>query len=249
MRSSNKTRTIHALLAASALAIAQPAVADTIQLNSFWAGAGSASITFAAGGINYHDGSTSAGFTESGGAGGFKTYNLTVDPGSLAPFQSWCVDIFHNFSFAANGTDILNTAASIFGDAKANDLGRLYTNHHNLVDSTSSTGTNEAAFQLAVWEVVNEKAGNAYDLGSGWLMASGTGAAVAQGWLNELNNTPSASMYNVNIWSVVQGPSGWGPQDVAVFTPIPEPQTYLLLLAGLALVGFGVRQPRLQHAA
>ena len=249
MRSSNKTRTMHALLAASALAIAQPAAADIIQLNSFWAGSGSASITFAAGGTNYHDGSISAGFTESGGAGGFKTYNLTVDPGKLAPFQSWCVDIFHNFSFATNGIDILNTAASIFGAAKANDLGRLYTNHHNLVDSTSSTGTNEAAFQLAVWEIVNEQTGNSYDLNSGWLKASGTGASVAQGWLNELNTTPSASMYNVNIWSVVQGPSGWGPQDVAVFTPIPEPQTYLLLIAGLALLGFGVRQPRLQHAA
>lgn len=249
MRSSNKTRTIHALLAASALAIAQPAVADTIQLNSFWAGSGSASITFAAGGINYHDGSTSAGFTESGGAGGFKTYNLTIDPGKLAPFQSWCVDIFHNFSFATNGNDTLKTAESMFGATKAADLGRLYTNHHNVVDSTSSTATNEAAFQLAVWEIVNEKAGSAYNLTSGWLMASGTGASVAQGWLNELNYTPSTSMYNVNIWAVDQGPSGWGPQDVAVFTPIPEPQTYLLLLAGLALLGFGARQPRLQRAA
>ncbi len=83
---------------------------------------------------------------------------------------------------------------------------------------------------------------------TGWLKASGAGQSVAQGWLSDLNAYPSTSMYKVNIWSVVQGPSGWGPQDVAVFTPIPEPQTYLLLIAGLALLGFGLRQPRLQRA-
>ena len=249
MRSQNKTRTIHSLLAASALAIAQPAAADTIELNNWWAGHGSATITFAAGGINYHNGSASAGFTESGGSGGFKTYNLTVDPGRHAPFEAWCVDIFHNFSFAASGTDTLKTAVSVFGATKANDLGRLFTNHHTVIDATSSTATNEAAFQLAVWEIVNEKAGDAYSLTSGWLKASGTGAAQAAIWLNELNTTPSASLYKANIWSVNQGASGWGPQDVAVFTPIPEPQTYLLLIAGLALLAFGVRQPRLQRAA
>lgn len=222
---------------------AQAALADTIQLNNFWSGSGSATITF--NGTNYHNGAPAA-FTHSGGSGGFRTYNLTTDPGMLNSFQSWCLDIFHSFGFPVTSTNVFATAASIFGSAKATDLGRLYTNQHTLIDSTASTANNSAAFQLAVWEIVSEQGGNPYNLGTGNLQitSGSTGYATAQTWLGQLNSTPSVSQYDANVWSVTSnnGPSGAGAQDVGVFTPVPEPETYAMMLAGLGLLGFAARR-------
>jgi len=109
---------------------------------------------------------------------------------------------------------------------------------------SASTADSEAAFQIAVWEIVNEKANTPYSLSSGNLaIGSGsTGYVTASTWLSELNDTQSSSAYSVNIWSYAQAASGTGPQDVAVFTPIPEPQTYLMIFAGLGLMGFVVRR-------
>ena len=224
---------------ASSVALSGAALADTIDIAGFWAGAGSATINFS--GTNYHDGSF-ATFSEYGGSGGFRTYDLTTDPGKLRSFQSFCVDIFHDFSFPGIGTANLNSASSVFGATKANDLGRLYTNHHASIDGTGSTADSEAAFQLAVWEVVNEKGGSPYSLTGGNFSASGTGSATATLWLNELNGPSSTSAYSVSIWKMQQGPSGWGPQDVAVFAPIPEPETYAMLMVGLGFMGFWRRR-------
>jgi hypothetical protein len=235
-----KGRVLRTALAAAVLLAAQSALADTIELNSFWAGSGSASINFQ--GANYHNGAT-VSVIEGGGSGGFKTYDLTTNPGRTNSFQSWCVDIFHSFSFAISTVDVLTSAGSIFGTAKANDLGRLYTIAAPSVSSPSTSAAYSSAFQLAVWEIVNETAGSFYDLGTGAFKASGTGDSIAEGWLSALNTTPSTSAYSVNIWSVTgQGASGMGAQDVAVFAPIPEPETYVMLMAGLGLMGFVARR-------
>jgi hypothetical protein len=246
---SNMQRGLAATLAAVALFAVQPVQADTIQLNSFWAGSGSASINFQ--GKNYHDGST-VSLVEGGGSGGFKTYNLTANPVPAAAnsFQSWCVDIFHSFSFAVTTVDVLKSATSVFGATKANDLGRLYTVAGASVASTGTSAANSSAFQLAVWEIVNETANTFYNLGSGAFKASGTGDSVAQGWLNTLNTTSGASAYTVNIWSVQgQGASGLGAQDVAVFAPVPEPEIMIMLTAGLGLMGFVARRRQRQTLA
>jgi hypothetical protein len=237
-------RGLSAALVATVLLAAQPAMADTIQLNSFWAGSGSASINFQ--GTNYHNGAT-VSVIESGGSGGFKTYDLSTSPAGVNSFQSWCVDIFHSFSFAISSVDVLQSASSIFGTAKANDLGRLYTIAGSSVSApgAGTSAANSSAFQLAVWEIVNEKGGSLYNLGSGNFKATGTGDSIAQGWLSALNTTSTASAYSVNIWSVTgQGASGTGAQDVAVFAPIPEPQTYVMMMAGLGLMGFVARRRR-----
>lgn len=233
---------VAAVFAATALVGAQSARADIIQLNSFWAGSGSANINFQ--GTNYHNGA-SVSVVEGGGSGGFKTYDLTTDPGKTNSFQSWCVDIFHSFSFAISTVDVLKSATSVFGATKANDLGRLYGLAGSSVALPSTSGTYSSAFQLAVWEIVNEKAGNTYQLGADDFKVTGTGSGIAQGWLNTLNTTSSTSAYSVNIWSVTgQGPSGMGAQDVAIFAPIPEPETYMMLMSGLALMGFVARRRR-----
>ncbi len=228
-------------LVVAALFTAQPVVADTIELNSFWAGSGTVTIDFT--GTNWHNGSTVTGLHETGGSGGFLTYDLTIDPSKQKGFQSFCVDIFHSFNFAVDSTDVLQSATLISSTAAA-DLGRLYTNHHADIDSHGSSAANEAAFQLAVWEIVNEGSG-AYTLGGGNFKATGTGSALAQSWLNELG-IASTSNYSANIWTVQSMlTSGHGyAQDVVVFAAVPEPETYAMMLAGLGLLGFSARRRR-----
>lgn len=234
---------VAAVFTASALCAVQPAAADTIEINNFWAGSGAVTIDFT--GVNWHDGSTVTGLHEYGGSGGFKTYDLTTDPTKQNAFQSFCVDIFHSFSFTVESSDTLKPAATVISATAAADLGRLYTNHQADISSTSSSADSESAFQLAVWEIVNEKSGS-YSLNAGGFKASGTGASTAQIWLNQLA-TPSASNYAANIWTVQSMLStphfkGEYPQDLVVFAPVPEPQTYAMMLVGLGLLGVSLRR-------
>lgn len=228
-----------ALIAATGLSAVQPAAADVIEINNWWAGAGAVTIDFT--GTNWHDGSTVTGLHEYAGAGGFKTYNLSTDPNQQNAFQSFCVDIFSSFSFAVSSNDTLQPATIISSQA-ATDLAQLYSNHHEQVDSTGSSAANEAAFQLAVWEIVNEGSGS-YDLSNGDFRAAGTGGTLAQTWLSELTGSYSESGYTANIWTVDSMISGRGhAQDVVVFTAVPEPETYAMILVGLGLLGFSARR-------
>lgn len=232
-----------AALAVSALLAVQPAAADIIEINSFWAGSGVATIDFT--GTNWKTGQQVVGLHEVGGSGGFETYNLSTDPNRQNAFQSFCVDIFSSFGFAVSSYDALQPATIISAQAAA-DLGKLYTNHHAQIDSTSSSAANESAFQLAVWEIVNEQSGS-YSLLNGGFKATGTGSSLAQTWLSELSTTQT-SAYAANIWTVQSMiTAGHGhAQDVVVFsqiqTPVPEPETYAMMLVGLGLLGFSARR-------
>ena len=184
---------------------------------------------------------------EVGGAGGFKTYDLTTDPNKQNAFQSFCVNIFNSFNFAVDSNDTLQPA-TIISSAAATDLGQLYTNHHAAIDSTSSSAENEAAFQLAVWEIVNEQGEGSYGLTDGTFKASGTGGNLAQTWLSELEGTPPTSAYTASIWTVqsmITAGHGYA-QDVVTFspiqTPVPEPETYAMMLVGLGLLGLSARR-------
>jgi hypothetical protein len=241
-----------AALAVSALFAAQPAAAEIIEINNFWSQSSwgsSATINFS--GTDWHNGNQVTITNETGGSGGFKTYELTTDPNRQNAFQSFCVDIFHSFNFAVSSDDVYEPATIISSTAAA-DLGRLYTNHHANIDSTSSSAANESAFQLAVWEIVNEGTGESsgsgtYNLSAGDFRASGTGSSIAQSWLNELSTT-STSAYSASIWTVeAMLTTGHGyAQDVVTFspiqTPVPEPETYAMMLVGLGLLGMSARR-------
>jgi len=234
-----------AALAATALITAQPAAADVIEINNFWAGAGNANISFT--GTDWHNGNTVTGLNETGGAGGFLTYDLTTDPHKQNGFQSFCVDIFHSFGFVVDSNDTQQSATVISSTAAA-DLAQLYTNHHDQIDSTNSSAESEAAFQLAVWEIVNEHGDGSYNLNGGNFKASGTGSSLAQSWLSELYGADSSSTYTANIWTVqsmITTGNGYA-QDLVTFspiqTPVPEPETYAMMLVGLGLLGLSTRR-------
>lgn len=238
-----------ALGTSAALVPATSAHADSLNIAGWWGGnRWDASMTLGAGMVNYHDDSVLNAAQNSGpfGAGGFNTVNSTTG----ATFLSWCVDVFHSFYFnspTSQGVAELTNASFIFGATRAADLGRLATEAYAVAGNTNSSGDNAAAFQLAVWEIVNENSGGAYNLGSGNFKASagGNATSIAQGWLD---NLPSTSIYSADIWMMQNtGNGGWGPQDVLVFTAaVPEPETYALMLAGFGLMGVVVRRRR-QH--
>ena len=252
-----------ALALVGALGVTGAKAADpTIQLETWWGGHGTASVTLLAGGVNYNDGSIlGTNITESGGAGGFKTNNLSTGGDS---FLSWCVDIFHFFSFSVESTAVYQDAYSFFdttlsnADASriASDLGKLATNH--LADAsaqapgiTATQNENAVAFQLAVWEIVNENTGT-YGLTSGNFLVNSAAPSdgvspdimgKANSWLSELAGT--TSQYNAFVWGVSNGAGGIGMQDVLVFAPVPEPEIYAMLGLGLGLLGWvGRRRKR-----
>jgi hypothetical protein len=158
-------------------------------------------------------------------AGGFDTV-LNGGPS----FETYCIDVYQTINFGAPPyTEYAFAGLHLFTNANAyTDLGRLYATA-GVVD----TAVEEAAFQIAVWEIAYEATGTAYDVGSGGASFSGGTAAT------------SGALTLANTW--LAGLAASGPtiqvlesrlhQDVIFATPVPEPETYALFMAGLAAVG------------
>jgi len=164
-------------------------------------------------------------------AGGF----LTSAGGNS--FTSWCVDIFQHTYFGQTVNDYsLTNGSSALGAARADALGRLATQAYASVSNAASSG----AFQLAIWEIVNESSGNPYNLSSGNFRAqnvSNGSLALAQNWLNNLG---SVNHYIVNVWQ------SRSRQDLAVFerVSVPEAGSLTMLGIGLLAAGFGIARRR-----
>lgn len=160
-------------------------------------------------------------------AGGFST---SIDGGPS--FVSYCVDVYQYLpSFgSSNGSYVVGNAASFFGD-KLGAVSRLFSGFAGSVD----TARESAAFQLALWEIKYET-GSVYDLSSG--SASFTTAAdvgtLAASYLTGLAGITS----NVQLHVLTSA----GHQDVVYATPVPEPSTYALMIAGLIGVGTVARR-------
>jgi hypothetical protein len=164
-------------------------------------------------------------------AGGFLT---TLNGGPS--FETFCVDVYQTINFADpaySNYSLVAGSAHAFANPNANaDLGRLYAEAHALTDAKS-----EAAFQIAVWEITYETTGS-YNLATGSATFTGGSAAtdgslaLATTWLAALGNAPS------NGVMVLESREH---QDV-IFAPVPEPETYALMVAGLMATAFVTRR-------
>lgn len=162
-------------------------------------------------------------------AGGF----LTSAGGDS--FTSWCIDIFQRTNFGATVNDYSQTSAlAALGAAKTQALGQLATQAYSQITNAATSG----AFQIAIWEILNETAGNLYNLASGnFSVSNGTNGsiALAQTWLNNLGGPNN---YVIDVWQ------SRSHQDLAVFrrVTVPEAGSLTILGLGLMVAGFAVRR-------
>ncbi len=215
-----------ALAASAVLVAAQPAFADILQDNGFTHSYVAATVE------------PSIAGTQLVGAGGISVKYATTGK----TFEAWCVDVNDWMQSSWNYT--LVPGATYFNSAaKSAELGRLAANYLSYADGkTPLTGvtTTEAsgAFQMAVWEMTNEKSGT-YDIKSGTFTTVSTDSIAnntAQGWLT---SNPATTPMAVWVWQS-DGIRPNRSQDLMNFAPVPEPETWAMMAAGLGLMGFCV---------
>ena len=210
-------------VAVAGLFAAQPAAADTLTFGGFSNGSVRAKI--------YNTPTAPVGGNPTTvSAGGLNMTNTT----SGGTFQAWCVDIFQ--TLASPSSYILESASSFY----SSDPGKATALSHLASNSLSSVtnATNSAAFQLAVWEIVNEASGGGYSLTAGNFKASSTTAVISAA-NSMLGGLSGPITMTANVWATHSS------QDLAVFAPVPEPESYAMMLAGLGLMGFIVRRRKL----
>ena len=234
---SSKVRKSGLALAVAGFVVAQPALADSLTFNGlFYSGADT---------VHIQDTATPT-FAEFVYSGGFK---MTDASGPTLPigtsFMAWCIDTRDNMQ-SSNYTLTTDSAYAPSSHvpltpARIEALERLASNDLALVTNAATS----SAFQLAAWEIMSENS-STYDLSAGNFTAAGSALSAigtAQGWLSNLGT--AAPTLELSVWRAnVQGST----QDLAVFAPVPEPETYAMLLAGLGLMGFVAKRRTLQAA-
>ena len=188
--------------------------------------------------VNYSVAAGTATASGFGYAGGF----VTVLNGGPS-FTSYCVDLFEyiNFGSSYSNYTLVDGSAHAFTNTRADaDLGKLFALHPTITNEL-----NEAAFQIAVWELAYETS-RAYDVSTGTAKFSGGTAAssgalaLANTWLAGLGSIKAG--VDVDVLESIATRGAIGHQDVVFAAPVPEPSTYALMAAGLLSMGFVARR-------
>jgi len=217
---------------AAAAVVAHPAAAQALRITNYSPPPG----------LDFYLNSPSR--TGNTGVGGF-TATYTPSVGAPTSFVAYCIDLSQTFSFNNSFAVTPTSVLSMFGSTVTSALDRLYTQRYA---TANATNVSSAAFQLAVWEIITETSSGAYSLASGLFRATGNSTAdtdalnMATFWLNNLASGPSGGY---SLTALVSSSH----QDQLMAAPIPEPETYAMLLAGLGLMGFVVSRRRRKEAA
>lgn len=151
-------------------------------------------------------------------------------------FVTYCTDLAQTFQFDVLYTDYsVVSGVTAWGAQKSLDLDKLIS--AAIGSGVPTDNAQSAAVQAAVWEVIYETSGT-YDLGSGSFIGTSSDAGV-QTYLNSINWAGIAAGPVTHHVDQLYSRSH---QDFMVTTPVPEPGTYALLLAGLAGIGFVARR-------
>jgi hypothetical protein len=219
----------------AALTVAGSAHAVTVNMTDFFFGPAATAVITGTNGSPSYDG-------QAGAFGGTMTDSAPVQPGhnSLAAssptsFVAWCAELTQNFSFGVSYEYTLVGGTAHFGAQRASDLSRLFTEaaaNNFVFDSFGS-----AAFQAGIWEIIYEQSG-VYSFTGGTLTAAADGNPVdpaevaafntVNGFLGNLGQY--GANYQINVLENA------AQQDFLVAT-VPEPETWVLLAAGLGVIG------------
>jgi hypothetical protein len=127
------------------------------------------------------------------------------------------------------------------GTSREADVSKLYSQSYA---GTSDNSLNSAAFQLALWELAKDDG----KLSSGKVRStSGTDSnvvALASSMISGAKNgVPGPNQYSFNLYTSGKN-QDYLVASMSSVTPVPEPESYAMLLAGLGLIGFTASRRR-----
>lgn len=181
----------------------------------------------------------------------YVTGGLNYVDAAGSSFVAYCIEPEQSFALSTNLAGNPNFKAytpTSFSGTQGDLLQGLYSSSFSGVHN----GQQQAAFQLAVWEIVRETSGTlsiAQGAGSFYLQSSGlTGQSfttaqsveqLANGYLALAQAYHGPALYTLTKLTNATY------QDLVFATAtnaVPEPQTYALLLGGLGIVGLVARR-------
>jgi hypothetical protein len=170
--------------------------------------------------------------------------HVVVPAPAPTSFVAYCAELTQQVAFGTPYEYTRLEGAVRFGAAKADDLSRLFSAAPVFVVD----GSTSAAFQSALWEILYEP-GKLYDLTSGKFTgepqnAADLAGAAAFAQINAVLTSLSSYAPQYHIEALANGEV----QDLVIGTAlvgaVPEPQTWALLLLGLAGLGWVTRRKR-----
>lgn len=154
--------------------------------------------------------------------------------------DAFCVDI-HTYLDTTNVVGYsLQSATSYFSDLnRVDQIGKLYTGFESSVRESRNAGYS-AAFQLALWEIINENTSGLSLTGGSFTSHPFVDAqGIAEGWLGSLDNFQN----DYNLFVLSSDLTGVDDvtkksQDLLMFSPkspakVTEPGTLALLALGI----------------
>ncbi len=152
-------------------------------------------------------------------------------------FVTFCAELTQDFVLGTTYTDYSVISAAAAGWSPATSTALDHAMSYFLGAGAPTGPVSSAVAQSAIWEIIYETTGT-YAFGSGGMKIAGSDPATT----SALASFDFSTVLSAPITYHVSELYSESHQDFLVASPVPEPSTYALILAGLAGVGFVARR-------